>query len=133
MIVMSKQSGLSSVLAAAASFVVIGMVALGTPAQAQSEEDLAAAPGSFVSTMAVPAIEKIAYAAHSQGSERQPASFVYSEEDLAAPQGSFVSTMPVPGEKSGKVHVSALSENDAVAYDDLAQATLREAVAAALE
>lgn len=128
---MNKQSGLSSLLAAAASFVVIGMVAIGTaaPAAAYSEEDLAAPQGSFVSTMPVPAIENVAYVAHGQNSERP--SVVYSEEDLAAPPGSFVSTMAVPGEHAARV--SALSEDDVVVYDDLAQATLREAVAAALE
>jgi hypothetical protein len=39
--------------------------------------------------------------------------------------------MPVPGE--AKVRVASVSEDDVVNYDDLAQATLREAVAAALE
>jgi hypothetical protein len=129
---MSKQSGVSSLLAAAASFLVIGMVAVGTPASAApasgfSEEDLAAPHGSFVSTMPVPAgIAKIAYVAG-----KAPVAFVNSEEDLAAPHGSFISTMPVPGEV--KVRVASASENDVVDYDDLAQATLREAVAAALE
>ncbi|HEY2835394.1 MAG TPA: hypothetical protein VGI89_02415 [Rhizomicrobium sp.] len=123
---MSKQSGVSSVLAAAASFLVIGMVAVGTPAQAASEEDLAAPHGSFVSTMPVPAgIAKVAYVA------KQSVAFVNSEEDLAAPHGSFISTMPVPGES--RVRVAAVSEDEVVNYDDLAQATLRQAVAAALE
>lgn len=122
---MSKQSGVSSLLAAVASFLVIGMVSVG--ASAASEEDLAAPHGSFVSTMPVPAgIAKIAYVAG-----KDPVAFVNSEEDLAAPHGSFISTMPVPGET--KVRVAAMSEDDVVSYDDLAQATLREAVAAALE
>jgi hypothetical protein len=123
---MSKQSSVSSLLAAAASFLVIGMVAVGTPAQAASEEDLAAPHGSFVSTMPVPAgIAKIAYVA------KQHVASVNSEEDLAAPHGSFVSTMPVPAES--RVRVASVSEDDVVNYDDLAQATLRQAVAAALE
>ena len=55
---MNKQSGFSGLLAAAASFAVIGMVALGSaaPAQAASEEDLAVPPGAFTSTMVAPAL-----------------------------------------------------------------------------
>src|ERR1700743_3529678 len=95
---MSKQVGVSSLLAAAASFLLVGMVAVGSasPASAASEEDLAAPQGSFVSTLPVPA--KIQAAA-----SRVPANGVQfvaqvgSEEDLAAPHGSFVSTLAIPG------------------------------------
>ena len=94
---MSKQSGLSSLLAAAASFVVIGMVAIGSaaPAQAQSEEDLAAPQGSFVSTMAAPA--DYAHSGIVRDAQNQPVVFYgVSEEDAAVPPGSFTSAMVVP-------------------------------------
>lgn len=125
---MSRQSGLSSLLAAAASLLVVGFVAAGTPAVAASEEDLAAPNGSFVSTMPVPAsIQNIAYVARQAG--ERPSALINSEEDLAAPQGSFLSTMPVPGGN----RVQLASENDVVDYDELNRASLREAVAASLE
>ena len=96
---MSKQSGISSVLAAAASLLVMGLVAVGSPAQAASEEDLAAPHGSFVSTIAVPA-DHIVYVA--QGN-RPAARVIASEEDAAVPHGAFTSAMIAPdieGEES---------------------------------
>ena len=90
---MSKQSSVSSLLAAAASFLLIGMVAVGS-----------ASPASAA-----------------------------SEEDLAAPHGSFVSTMAIPGERGNNVRVGALSEDDAVNYDELSLATYRERIAAMVE
>ena len=96
---MSKQSGISSVLATAASLLVMGLVAVGSPAQAASEEDLAAPHGSFVSTIAVPA-NHIVYIA--QGN-RPAALVIASEEDAAVPPGAFRSAMTAPdieGEES---------------------------------
>ncbi len=91
---MSKQSGISSVLAAAASLLVMGMVAVGSPAQAASEEDLAAPHGSFVSTMTVPASHgNIIYVA--QGN-RPVAVVIANEEDAAVPHGAFTSAMTAP-------------------------------------
>ena len=122
---MRKEIGVSSFLAGVASFLVIGMVAAGSAAVAASEEDLAAPQGSFTSTMPVPAAAKnVVYIA-----SKQPA--VGSEEDLAAPQGSFTTTMAVPAERP--VRVGFKSEADAASFDDLAQARLREQVAATLE
>ena len=90
---MSKQSGISSVLAAAASLLVMGMVAIGSPAQAASEEDLAAPHGSFVSTMTVPAsLGNIIYVAQAN----RPAVVIASEEDAAVPHGAFTSAMTAP-------------------------------------
>jgi hypothetical protein len=98
---MSKQSGISSVLAAAASLLVMGMVAVGSPAQAASEEDLAAPHGSFVSTLAVPANHSnVVYVA--QGN-RPAVVVIASEEDAAVPHGAFTSAMTAPdieGEES---------------------------------
>jgi len=95
---MRKQSGFSGLLAAAASFAVIGMVALGSaaPAQAASEEDLAAPQGSFVSTLAVPA-EPAAIAFAATFATNHPVRIVTaSEEDLAVPPGAFTSVMAAP-------------------------------------
>lgn len=90
---MSKQFGISSLLASAASFLVIGMVAVGTPAQAASEEDLAAPHGSFVSTLAMPDDRgNVTYVIR----DNRPAIVTASEEDLAAPHGSFTSAMVAP-------------------------------------
>ena len=90
---MSKQSGISSVLAAAASLLVMGMVAVGSPAQAASEEDLAAPHGSFVSTSALPASRgNVVYVV--QGN--RPAVVIASEEDAAVPHGAFTSAMIAP-------------------------------------
>jgi hypothetical protein len=99
---MSKQIGVSSLLAAAASMLVVGIVAIGTvvPAQAANEEDLAAPRGAFVSTMAVPADRgALVYRAGNR-----PAVIVTaSEEDAAVPPGAFRSAMTAPdieGEES---------------------------------
>lgn len=130
--VMSKQVGVSSLLAAAASLLLVGMVAVGSasPASAASEEDLAAPHGSFVSTLPVPAkIRNVA----SRGQAVQFVAQAGSEEDLAAPHGSFVSTLAVPGERGNAVRVGALSEDDVVDYDDIGKATLNERIAAMLE
>ena len=88
---MSKQSGISSLLAAIASTLVVGLVAAGSPAQAGNEEDLAAPRGAFVSTMAAPAQHgNILYVAQSD----RPA--IASEEDAAVPNGAFKSAMTAP-------------------------------------
>jgi hypothetical protein len=113
---MSKQSGISSLLAAAASMLVVGLVAVGSPAQAGNEEDLAAPRGAFVSTMAAPAQHgNIVYVAQSDG---HALLVTASEEDAAVPQGSFTSTMIAPRIRGnaiklasdGSDHGSALSE-----------------------
>ena len=102
---MSKQSGISSLLAAAASLVVIGFVAVGTaaPAQAQSEEDLAAPAGSFVSALAAPEI----YAAAVRDAQNQRVVFYgASEEDAAVPQGSFTTAMIAPQNNARDVRLA---------------------------
>lgn len=120
---MNRQSGISSLLAAAASLLVVGVLATGTPALAQSEEDLAAPQGSFVSTMVAPA---------DIGADRaiaQPAVFYgASEEDAAVPPGSFTSVMAVP-EIEGEVTRLAHKGPEG----DLAKVNLSEIVAAGLE
>lgn len=114
---MSKHAGISSVLAAAASLLVMGMVVAGSPAQAASEEDLAAPHGSFVSTLAVPHDA----AAFVYRAADRTALIVASEEDAAVPQGSFTSTMTAPGDNAVRL---AAAEPDA---------GLPEIVAAGLE
>ncbi len=98
---MSKQSGISSLLAAIASTLVVGLVAVGSPAQAANEEDLAAPRGAFVSTMAAPAQHSnIVYVAQS---DRPALRVTASEEDAAVPNGAFKSAMTAPdieGEES---------------------------------
>lgn len=90
---MSKLSGLSSLLAVAASYLVVGTVGLGLagPAKAASEEDLARPHGSFLSVTAAPAdpapVWRLA---------RNPAVILASEEDAAVPHGAFTSTMTAP-------------------------------------
>ena len=121
---MSKQSGVSSLLAAAASFLVIGMVSVGTPASAApasgiSEEDLAAPHGSFVSSMSAPNdLENLIY--YVPGSDK-PVVILASEEDAAVPPGAFTSTMVAP-ELGAKVKVAGNYE-----------ANLSEIVASGLE
>lgn len=101
----NKQSGVSSLLAAAASFVVIGMVAVGSaaPASAASEEDLAAPHGSFVSSMSAPNdLENLIY--YVPGTDK-PVVILASEEDAAVPPGAFTSIMVAP-ELGAKVKVA---------------------------
>jgi len=101
---MSKLSGLSSVLAAAASYLVVGTVALGLagPAHAASEEDLARPHGSFLS-VTVPS----AHPAPVYRLAQRPALILASEEDAAVPHGAFTSAMTAP---QNDVHLAA---NDA--------------------
>ena len=121
---MNKQSGVSHLLAAAASLLVVGILAVGTPALAQSEEDLAAPPGSFVSTMAVPPASADIRAANSQ-----PAVFYgASEEDAAVPQGSFTTAMAVP-----EIEGEAIKVAHKAPAGNLATVNLSEIVAAGLE
>jgi len=90
---MSKLSGLSSLLAVAASYLVVGTVALGLagPAKAASEEDLARPHGSFLSVTAAPADPAPVWRL------TQNASLVLaSEEDAAVPHGAFTSAMTAP-------------------------------------
>ena len=123
---MRNQIG-SSVLAAAASFLVIGMVAVGSVAPAQaapasgvSEEDLAAPHGSFVSTMSAPNdLENLVY--YVQSADKAPL-ILASEEDAAVPPGAFTSAMVAPELDRGKVKIAG-------AYD----VNLSEIVAAGLE
>lgn len=90
---MSNSSGLSSVLAAAASYLVLGTVALGLagPARAASEEDLARPQGSFLSVTAAPAAPAPVYRL-----AQRPALVLASEEDAAVPHGAFTSAMTAP-------------------------------------
>ena len=121
---MSKQFGVSSLLAAAASMLVVGMVAVGSasPAQAGNEEDLAAPRGAFVSTMAAPNDAAIIV------TRARPALIVTaSEEDAAVPQGSFTSTMVAP-----EMHGDAIKLAAAGAAN-VTEISLSEIVAASLE
>jgi len=90
---MSKLSGLSSVLAAAASYLVVGTVALSlaSPVKAASEEDLARPHGSFLSVTAAPADPAPVYRL-AQNSNL----ILASEEDAAVPHGAFTSAMTAP-------------------------------------
>jgi hypothetical protein len=131
---MSKQFGISSVLAAVASMLVVGMVAVGTaaPAQAASEEDLAAPRGAFVSTMAAPA-DRGNVITLTQGN-RPAAIVVASEEDAAVPQGAFKSSMTAPdieGEKS--VASNSAPQKVAAKPGNVSEVSLSEIVAASLE
>jgi hypothetical protein len=124
---MSKQSGISSVLAVAASLMVAGLVAVGSPAQAASEEDLAAPHGAFVSTMAVPAERgNIVYVA--QGN-RSAALVIASEEDAAVPPGAFRSAMTAPDIEGEAVVASAPHKVAA----EVSTVSLSEIVALGLE
>jgi hypothetical protein len=129
---MSKQFGVSSLLAAAASMLVVGMVALGTPAQAASEEDLAAPRGAFVSTMAVP--NDPANIVTRTGDRPAPI-VTASEEDAAVPHGSFTSTMIAPEIRGNKVRLASASdrENALMRPDNGNEISLPEIVAAGLE
>ena len=128
---MRKEIGISSLLAAAASLLVMGMVAAGTPAQAQSEEDLAAPPGSFVSTMAVPAAIANAHATVRAANAQPVVFYGASEEDAAVPPGSFTSAMAVPDSEGD---ATRLAEKDAQGNaGDLTEVRLSEIVAQGLE
>ena len=131
---MSKQFGVSSLLAAAASMLVVGMVAVGSasPAQAASEEDLAAPRGAFVSTMAVP--NDPANIVTRTGDRPAPI-VTASEEDAAVPHGSFTSTMIAPEIRGNKVRLASASdrENALMRPDNGNEISLPEIVAAGLE
>ena len=121
---MHKQSGLSSLLAAAASLLVVGIIATATPALAQSEEGLAAPQGSFVSTIAAPPAVRVRAIA-------VPAVFYgASEEDAAVPQGSFTSAMAEPEIEGAPVK---RARKVAAEPGSLAAVNLPEIVAAGLE
>ena len=119
-------------LAAAASMLVVGMVALGTPAQAASEEDLAAPRGTFVSTMAVP---NDAANIVTRTGDRPAPIVTASEEDAAVPHGSFTSTMIAPEIRGNKVRLASASdrENALARPDNGNEISLPEIVAAGLE
>jgi hypothetical protein len=121
---MSKQSGISSLLAAIASTLVVGLVAAVSPAQSGNEEDLAAPRGAFVSTMAAPAQHgNIVYVA-----QNGPALLVTaSEEDAAVPQGSFTSTMIAPRIRGNAIKLASDGSDHGSAI------SLSEIVAASLE
>ncbi len=129
---MSKQSGISSVLAAAASLLVVGIVAVGiaAPAQVGNEEDLAAPRGAFVSTMAVPA----GYGNVGFRVGNRPALIVTaSEEDAAVPPGAFRSAMNAP-DIEGEVSVASNSApRKAAKPGDVSNVSLSEIVALGLE
>lgn len=117
---MRNQSGISSLLAAAASLLVVGMVAVGSPASAASEEDLAAPHGSFISTLAVPNATNSVTLVR----DVRPAPVLTaSEEDAAVPQGSFTSTMAAPSIHGKTVKLAG----------DYNQVSLPEIVAGSLE
>jgi hypothetical protein len=119
---MSKQSGIASLLAAAASMLVVGMVAVGSPAQAGNEEDLAAPRGAFVSTMAVP--NDAANIVTRAGDRRIVTA---SEEDAAVPPGSFTSTMAAPRISGNAIKLAAAGPAN------VTEISLSEIVAASLE
>jgi len=120
---MRTEIGVSSLLAAAASLLMVGMLAVGTPALAQSEEDLAAPQGAFVSTMAAPKAPVVYRVAVSDSGPL----VTVSEEDLAVPPGAFTSAMTAPEFDNGKIRLAA---NEAA---DLGAPSLAEIVAASLE
>lgn len=121
---MSKQSGISSLLAAAASMLVVGLVAAGSPAQAGNEEDLAAPRGAFVSTMAAPADRGNV----DMRAGNRPALLVTAnEEDAAVPQGSFTSTMIAPRIRGNAIKLASDGSDHGSAI------SLSEIVAASLE
>jgi hypothetical protein len=121
---MSKQFGISSLLAAAASMLVAGMVAVGSPAQAASEEDLAAPRGAFVSTLAVP---NDAATIVTRAGDRAALIVTASEEDAAVPQGSFTSAMIAPAISGNAIRLAAARANN------VTEISLSEIVAASLE
>ena len=126
---MSKVSGLSSVLAAAASYLVVGTVALGLagPAKAASEEDLARPHGSFLSVTAVPADPvSVAYRA-----QPRVAAVHASEEDAAVPHGAFTSTMTAP-ERDVRLAANGAQDGEIVSTDRY-NVSLAEIVALGLE
>jgi hypothetical protein len=129
---MSKQFGVSSLLAAAASMLVVGMVAVGSTAQAASEEEFAAPRGAFVSTIAVPNdAANIVYRAGNR-----PALIVTaSEEDAAVPRGAFTSTMTAPDNEGEAISVASNSAPRKVAAKpgDVSNVSLSEIVALGLE
>jgi hypothetical protein len=121
---MSKQFGVSSLLAAAASMLVVGMVAVGSTAQAASEEDLAAPRGAFVSTMAAP---DDAANIVTRAGDRPALIVTASEEDAAVPQGSFTSTMIAPRISGTAIKLAAAGPVN------VTEISLSEIVAASLE
>jgi hypothetical protein len=111
---MSKLSGLSSVLAVAASYLVVGVVGLGLagPARAASEEDLARPHGSFLSTTPVPAQQALAV----YRVQPRVAAIYASEEDAAVPHGAFTSTMTAP-EDDVRVAANNAQDGEIVSTD----------------
>jgi len=109
---MSKSSGLSTVLAAAASYLVVGTVALGLagPAKAASEEDLARPHGSFLSVTAAPSIPASAL----YRVQPRAVAIAASEEDAAVPHGAFTSTTPAP---DSDVRLADAADGDIVSTD----------------
>lgn len=125
---MNKVSGLSSVLAAAASYLVVGTVALGLagPAKAASEEDLARPHGSFLSVSAAPADPAPVYRL-----ARAPSLILASEEDAAVPHGAFTSVTPAP---ERDVRLAANSGQDGeIVSSDRYETSLAEVVALGLK
>ena len=108
---MSKLSGLSSVLAVAASTLVASTVVLGLagPANAASEEDLARPHGSFLSVSAAPAPVSAVYRI-----APRVAVIAASEEDAAVPHGAFTSTTPVP---DSNVRLADAADGEIVSTD----------------
>jgi hypothetical protein len=109
--IMSKLSGLSSVLAVAASTLVVGTVVLGLagPANAASEEDLARPHGSFLSVSAAPAPIQTVYRV-----SPRVAAIAASEEDAAVPHGAFTSTTPAP---DSDIRVADAADGEIVSTD----------------
>lgn len=124
---MSTSSGLSSVLAAAASCLILGTVALGLagPARAASEEDLARPHGSFLSVTAAPTDPAPVYRL-----AQRPALVLASEEDLAVPHGAFTSTMTAPG---NDVRLATNKVDGAIVSDDRYDVVLSGIVSHGLE
>jgi hypothetical protein len=112
--IMSKQSGLVSVLAVAASYLVVGTVALSLagPARAANEEDLARPHGSFLSTSPVPADPVSAI----YRVQPRVAAIYASEEDAAVPHGAFTSTMTAP-ENDIRLAANAAADGEIVSTD----------------
>src|ERR1700759_674430 len=119
---MNKQVGISSLLATAASLLVVGFVAVGSasPAAAWSEEALPAPHGSYVSSLAVPADHAVYYAG-----DNRPVVVIASEEDAAVPPGAFTTAMTEPAFGGDDIQVA----NNA----HLADVNLSEIVALGLE
>jgi len=126
---MSTSSGLSSVLAVAASYLVVGTVALGLagPARAGNEEDLARPHGSFLSVTAAPTVPASAV----YRVQPRVAAVYASEEDAAVPHGAFTSTTPVP---ESDIRLAANSGQDGeIVSTDRYEVSLAEIVALGLE